>query len=78
MGECEIQTADLYVSYPHLPLHVVAHYKVSQNAAGGDLGLLHNVWLEGDLADVLVLFDHRGNRGCGISWWAGEGGCENK
>lgn len=51
----------LNVSYPHLSLHIVADHKVSQQAVGGDLGLLDDVRAEGDLADVFLLFDHRGD-----------------
>ncbi len=52
----------LNVSDPHVPLHIVADHKVSQEAIGGDLGLLDDVGAEGDLADVLFLFDHSGDR----------------
>lgn len=51
----------LNVSYPHVSLHVVADHKVSQEAVGGDLGLLDDVGAEGDPADVLFVFDHSGD-----------------
>ena len=54
------QRSHLDVSYPHVPLHVVADHKVSQEAAGGDLSLLDDVGTEGDLADVLLFVDHSG------------------
>lgn len=47
----------LNVSYPHVSLNIVADHKVSQDAVGGDLGLLDDVGAEGDLADVLFVFD---------------------
>lgn len=48
----------LNVSYPHVSLHIITNHKVSQEAVGGDLGLLDDVGAEGDLADVLFVFDH--------------------
>lgn len=55
-------TSDLYVSDPQLSLHVVADHEVSQGAARGDLGLLDDVWAEGDLADVSLVSDGGGDR----------------
>ena len=51
----------LYVSDAQLSLHVVADHKVAEVTAGGNLGLLDDVGAEADLAEVLVLLDHRGD-----------------
>lgn len=58
----------LNVSDPHVSLHVVADHEVSQHAAGGDLCLLDDVGAEGNLADVLFVFDHRGDGKLGLGW----------
>lgn len=57
-GVCDTH---LDVSDPQLSLHVVADHKVSQDAAGGDAGLLDDVWAEGDPPDVVLLFDLGGD-----------------
>lgn len=56
-----VRVDHLNVSDAHVSLHVVADHKVSQDAAGGDLGLLDDVGAEGDLADVLFILDHSGH-----------------
>lgn len=58
----------LNVSDAHVSLHVVADHEISQNAIGGDLGLLDDVGAEGDLADVLLVLDHRGDGRLGLRW----------
>ncbi len=54
--------SNLNVSDPHVSLHIVADHKVSQEAGGGDLGLLDDVGAEGDPADVVFTFDDSGDR----------------
>lgn len=56
----------LNVPDPHVPLHVVADHEVSQEAVGGDLGLLDDVGAEGDLADVVFVFDRSGDGRLGL------------
>lgn len=63
---------NLNVSDPHVSLHVVADHKISQNAIGGDLGLLDDVGTEGHSADVLFHFDHRGDGMLGPGWRHGD------
>lgn len=53
----------LNVSYSHVSLDVITDHKVPQKATGGDLGLLDDVGVEGDLADVLLVFYQSGNGG---------------
>lgn len=60
--------AHLNVSDPHVPLDVVADHEVSQDAAGGDLGLLDDVGAEGDPAHVLFVFDDGGDGKLGLGW----------
>ena len=56
----------LDVSNPHVSLDIIADHKVSQDAAGGDLGLLDDVRAKGDLPDVLFVFDHSGDGKLGL------------
>lgn len=58
----------LHVSDSRVPLEVVADHKISQDAVGGDHGLLHDVGAEGDLAGVLFPLDRRGDWRLHLGW----------
>lgn len=58
----------LNVSDPHVSLNIIADHEVSQDATGGDLCLLNDVGAEGDLADVLFVFDHSGDGKLRFGW----------
>lgn len=49
-------------------MHVVADHEISQQAVDGNLGLLDDVGAEGDPADSLSPFDHRGNGRLGLGY----------
>lgn len=66
--EKKVRPSHLDVTDAHVSLHVIADHEVSQEAAGADLRLLHDVGAEGDAAHVLLPFDHRGDRKLRFGW----------